>query len=128
VLKSVFVGIFFAVPLPSGLFISAAVMCTTYLTDIYSLACRYCHSESFYFLPSSSLFCPTLSYPVLPCTVIYVLYCRVWYYFFLFYWRSTYKNKCNLVSLMQYRLLQFPYCFVSEDGVLLPWWTILWAS
>ena len=36
-LKTVFVGLFFLVPLPSGLFISAFAMLTTYLVDKYSL-------------------------------------------------------------------------------------------
>jgi hypothetical protein len=37
VLKSLFVGFFFAVPLPSGLFITAFAMISTYLVDKYSL-------------------------------------------------------------------------------------------
>ena len=37
VLKTVFVGLFFLVPLPSGLFITAFAMITTYLVDKYSL-------------------------------------------------------------------------------------------
>jgi len=36
-LKTVFVGLFFLVPLPSGVFISAFAMLTTYLVDKYSL-------------------------------------------------------------------------------------------
>jgi hypothetical protein len=36
-LKSVFAGFFFAVPLPTGLFISAFTMMSTYLVDKYSL-------------------------------------------------------------------------------------------
>jgi hypothetical protein len=36
-LKTVFVGLFFMVPLPSGLFISSFAMLTTYLVDKYSL-------------------------------------------------------------------------------------------
>ena len=36
-LKTVFVGLFFLVPLPSGLFISSFAMLTTYLVDKYSL-------------------------------------------------------------------------------------------
>ena len=37
ILKTVFVGLFFMVPLPSGLFISSFAMLTTYLVDKYSL-------------------------------------------------------------------------------------------
>ena len=37
VLKTVFVGIFFAVPLPSGLFITAFALLSTYFVDKYSL-------------------------------------------------------------------------------------------
>jgi hypothetical protein len=37
VLKTIFVGLFFLVPLPSGLFITAFAMITTYLVDKYSL-------------------------------------------------------------------------------------------
>mmetsp|Transcript_20765 Transcript_20765/g.29851 ORF Transcript_20765/g.29851 Transcript_20765/m.29851 type:complete len:963 (-) Transcript_20765:164-3052(-) len=37
VLKTVFVGLFFQVPLPSGLFITAFAMISTYLVDKYSL-------------------------------------------------------------------------------------------
>ena len=36
-LKTVFVGLMYAVPLPSGLFITAGAMITTYLVDKYSL-------------------------------------------------------------------------------------------
>lgn len=37
ILKTCFVGLFFAVPLPSGLFITAFAMVSTYLVDKYSL-------------------------------------------------------------------------------------------
>lgn len=37
VLKSIFTGLFFLVPLPSGLFITACSMITTYIVDKYSL-------------------------------------------------------------------------------------------
>jgi hypothetical protein len=37
VLKSVFIGLFYAVPLPSGLFITSFTMITTYFVDKYSL-------------------------------------------------------------------------------------------
>jgi hypothetical protein len=36
-LKSIFVGLFFSVPLPSGLFITAFAMISTYIVDKYSL-------------------------------------------------------------------------------------------
>jgi hypothetical protein len=37
ILKTIFVGLFFAVPVPSGLFITAFAMLSTYLVDKYSL-------------------------------------------------------------------------------------------